>query len=440
MFKRVFDRGATFVSSLRSLLPVLAAALVLWLPGLCLPGQSAMAQDRVQMKDGRVIEGKIEQEIDGNIWLTWKIGAIEQREFLRAGDIEKIERGAVSSPEAKPTGGAKPESKARVSTADRSKRAAVITLGEGGSKDMVGMYMTAEALRRAIPLLEEENIGIVVFHINSGGGMLLEIQKLSDIIHNEYKPRFRVAAWIESAISAAAMTSHCIEDIYFRPEGNYGACTGWFGALQAVKDRELEEVLYMMEKISARGQKDPQIMRSMQIMEPLSCSIDSNGDVRWFNSLDGDHIVNPEGRILTFNAVDAERFKFSKGTASNLDELAKAMGLTEVEWVGEWRKGYLWPICKAEQLQMDYRAKVHTDEVNTNQYIDSYQNAIGAAQAEQDRQRRGAMVSRARDALKKIVRMVENNPNFALTIIGIDPAKFKEWVAEQEEMLRNLMR
>ena len=431
MLKKVIDRGAAMLS----LLPVLLAALVLSIPGL-----GAMAQDKVHMKDGRVIEGKIEQEIDGNVWLTWKIGAIAQREFLRAGDIEKIERDAAPAPEAKPVAGSKPESKARTSTTDRSKRAAIITLGEGGSKDMVGMYMTAEALKRAIPLLEEENIGIVVFHVNSGGGMLLEIQKLSDIIHNEYKPRFRVAAWIESAISAAAMTSHCIEDIYFRPEGNYGACTGWFGALQAVKDRELEEVLYMMEKISARGGYDPQIMRSMQIMEPLSCSIDSNGDVKWFNSLDGERIVNPEGRILTFNSVEAEKYGFSRGTASNLDELAKAMGLTEVEWVGEWREGYIWPICKAEQLQMDYRAKVYTDEVNTNQYVDSYQNAIGAAQSEQDRQRRGAMVARARDALRRIVRMVENNPNFALTIIGIDPAKFREWVDEQEEMLRDLMK
>lgn len=439
MLKRLLNRAA-----LLSRAPMLAVTLVvacaLALPGLALPGASAAAQDKVHLKDGRVFEGKIEQEIDGNIWLVWKIGAIEQREFLRAADIDKVERDAAPAAEAKPATGAKPDTKARTSSGDRSKRAAIITLGEGGSKDMVGVYMTAEALKRAIPLLEEENVGIVVFHVNSGGGYLLEIQKLSDVIQNEYKPRFRVAAWIESAISAAAMTSHCIEDIYFRPEGNYGACTGWSGALVAVEGRQLEEVLYMMEKISTRGQKDPQIMRSMQIMEPLSCTIDSNGDVKWFNSLDGENLVNPEGRILTFNAVDAERFKFSKGTAANLDELAKAMGLTEVEWVGETRPGYIWPISKAEQLQMDFRAQVHEDEVNTNQYFDSYQNAIAAAQSEQDRTRRGAMVARARESLRRIIRMVKNNPNFAITILGTDPKDFDKWVDEQEEFLRNLMK
>lgn len=401
----------------------------------------AFASDKVHLKDGTVVEGKIDQELDGNVWIITKIGSIENRRFLRATDVERIERDT-STPDAaaqaRPTRAVPTDARARA--VERAKRATVITLGEGGGKDMVGMYMTAESLRRIIPLLEEENIGIVVFRIKSGGGYLFEIEHLSNVIHNEYKPKFRTVAWIDSAISAAAMTAHCIEDIYFMPQGNYGACTGWFGALTAVKDRELEDVLYLMERISARGGYDPQIMRSMQIMEPLSCSIDSNGDVKWFNSLDGEYVVNPENRILTFNAVDAERFKFSKGTAANLNELAKAMGLTEVEWVGETRRGIMWPVSKAEQAMMKFRDTTYTDEVNTNQYFDTYQNAINAARAEQDRQRRGAMVGRARNALRQIVRMVNNNPNFAMTIIGVMPDKFQEWVSDQESMLRDLMR
>lgn len=403
---------------------------------------SARAGDKVHLKDGRVLEGTIEQEIDGNVWILVKVGGIEQREFVRASDVDRVERDTPAAADpAKPSPGSAAPAKTRASSTDRSKRATIITLGEGGDKDMVGVYMTAENLRRLMPVLEEENIGIVVFHVNSGGGYLLEIQRLSDVIHNEFKPRFRTAAWIESAISAAAMTSHCIEDIYFMPQGNYGACTGWSGALVAVKDRGLEEVLYTMEKISARGGYDPQIMRSMQIMDPLTCSIDSNGDVRWFNSLDGEHVVNPEGRILTFNAVDAERFRFSKGTAANLDELSRAMGLTEVEWVGEIRPGYLWPISKAEDQNMKYRAQVYTDETALNQYMDTYNNAIGAARAEQDRTRRGAMVGRARDALRKMIRVVKNNPNVGLFTFGAtDDKEFQRWVDEQEEMLRDLMR
>src|ERR1041384_4869288 len=131
-------------------------------------------------------------------------------------------------------------------------RAAVISLGDH-DKEMVGQFITADSLDRCIPLLEKEHIDIVAIRINSGGGALLEIQKLSDEIEFKFKPKFRTVAWIEHAISAAAMTAHCMEEIYLMPGASYGACTGWYGQLTAVKGRDLQEVLYMMEKISARG-------------------------------------------------------------------------------------------------------------------------------------------------------------------------------------------
>ena len=115
-------------------------------------------------------------------------------------------------------------------------------------------------------MLEEEKIDIVVFRFYSGGGLLLEIQPLSDIIQSKYKKKFHSVAWIESAISAAAMTAHTFNDIYFTSQANYGACTGFAGSLdRPVVGIELEEVLAMMEKISDRGGHDTRIMRAMQI-------------------------------------------------------------------------------------------------------------------------------------------------------------------------------
>ena len=232
--------------------------------GVMMTPARAMA-DKLHLKDGRTLEGTVSREVEGYVWFKFKVGGLESEQMFKPDEIKSVDRDTKPSEPAAATPA--PEEKP---AAEASKfgvpRAAIITLGGGGDKDMVGIYMTSEQLKRMIPLLEAEKVDTVVFRINSGGGMLLEIQKLSDVIHNEYKPRFRVAAWIEYAISAAAMTSHAIEEIYFLPQGSYGACTGWFGALTAVKGRELEEVLYMMEKISARGNHDPKIMRSMQIM------------------------------------------------------------------------------------------------------------------------------------------------------------------------------
>jgi hypothetical protein len=337
-------------------------------------------------------------------------------------------------------------------------RGAVITMGERGEKDMVGVFMTAEILKRMIPLLEEEQVDIVVLRFYSGGGALIEIKPLSDTIHFEYKKRFKTVGWIESAISAAAMTAHCIEDIYFTSQGNYGGCTGFSGRLNAMKGRGLEEVLIMMEMISERGGKDPKIMRAMQIDSApdalqrlqisapdgsLSANIDENGDVKWFqDTTSGKYVVNPTANgtihILTFTSEQAERFKFSRGTADTLDELTAKMGYKEIEWVGEKTKGSLWPISKAEKINMAFRAKTHKDQELFNSYWRNYQFNIAAARGEQDRQARGPYINKARQELENIKRMVRNNPNLALFQMNMLMEEFKEWLAEQEKFLREL--
>ncbi len=416
---------------------------------------SNVQADTLKLKDGRVLEGTVARESGALVWFKYKVGGVETTQVFNTSDIQRIEKDAgTPAPKVDPAPETKPaETKpAEVTPAKPTEavkpvispakngapRAAVITLGDH-DKDMVGIFITAHALEEAIPLLEKEKVEVVVFRINSGGGALLEIQKLSDVIENKYKPKFRVVAWIESAISAAAMTSHCVEEIYMMKRGNYGACTGWRGQLEAVKGRQLEEVLYMMEKISARGKHDPQIMRAMQIMEPLSCNIDENGDVHWFQNLSGEHIVNEEQRILTFNSETALKYKFSKGTADTIEELGKAMGYTEVNWVGKTIPGTPYPVCAAEELQRSFRDKTGDDQKRLNEYWDIYQNNVAFARGVPVEER-GKFVARARTALDNIKRMVKNNPNFALMTFNRSPEQFKEWVEEREEELRKLLK
>ncbi|MFN0134263.1 MAG: hypothetical protein ACKVW3_17255 [Phycisphaerales bacterium] len=417
------------------LLVLAAVALATWI-------SPARADDKLHLKNGTVLSGTIVKEMNGYVWFKVKSGDLEQEQFFKPDEVSKIERDAskpAEAPAAATPGeanpGSAPAAKPRIGAG--APKAVVITLGEGGDKDMVGLFMTAKTLRDAIPLLEQDGVETVVFRVNSGGGALLEIQPLSDVIHNEYKPKFRVVAWIESAISAAAMTAHCIDEIYFMPQGNYGACTGWRGALEAVKGRQLEEVLYMMEKISARGLRDPAIMRSMQIEEPLSCSIDANGEVRWYNNLDGEYIVNPKDRILTFDAVEAAKYGFSKGTAANIDELGKLMGYTEVEWVGKVMPGVPYPVSRAEELQRSFREKTYNDQQKTRQYLIQYQTAYAQAAATPFEER-GKFIGKCREALDQVTRMVKNNPNMALFQLNVAPDRFKDWLDEREEELRRL--
>jgi hypothetical protein len=416
----------------------IAACLVL-LAGPC------WGVDKVTLKDGKVLEGTITREVDGYIWLKYDIAGIAREQMFAPSEVNKVERDAAAS--------AAPVSTVPVATAgpaaapaksSGTTKGVVITLGDETNGDMVGVYMTAHQLEAAIPELEKllgtDGSGVVVLRIHSGGGLAIEVQKLSDVIHNEYKKRWRTVAWIDSAISAAAMTAHCLEEVYFTSQGNYGACTMFSGALVAAKGRQLEDVLAQMEKISARGNHNTLIMRAMQIQQPLSVHIDEDGEVHWYGDVtSGDIIVNRPGEILTFNARTAEQVKFSRGTADSIEQLTKEMGYQEIDWLGAPSPETAWRVSKAEKAQMDFRKRVHNDEMRTREYIIDYRSQVAAAQSA-PRAERPKFVGRARDTLEKIKAMVKNNPNFSFMAFNMNMEEFKDFVEQQEKLLRDLLR
>jgi hypothetical protein len=392
------------------------------------------ANDLVVLKDGTKLEGEIVREVSGAIWLKTNIGGLETTQFYAPTQIERIER--ASDRPAPETPVASREAQAQSKARSGATRIAVITL-EG----MVGTYMAAKPLIDAVPLLEEEDIDVVVIKFNSGGGALIEIEPLQRAIIEYYKPRFQVVSWVESAISAAAMTSHVIEDIYFMDQGNYGACTGFFGAsLVAMDGRDLEEVLFMMEKASREGGYDYRIMRAMQIEEPLSATIDEYGQVEWFLNEQGDYLVNPQGRILTFNSQSAKKFGFSRGTVNTIDELARAMGYTEYEFVGETVPGVIHPVSKAERSMRNWRASIETSERRMQEFMVKYNISVANAEGAQDRRERGTFIGLARQHLAQIVRSLRAHPNLALFQLGALPEQADEWIYQQNRMLDELAR
>jgi hypothetical protein len=423
------------MAQIRSLLLVLALAI-----GLLAAPAGVNAGDRLELVDGRIFEGTIVREVEGYIWIKAKMGGIEKELMFKPDEIKKIERSSEKKASADPVAAApKPDAGSKARSASGAPRAAIITLGEGGDKDMVGIFMTADSLERALPMLEQDNIEVVVFLINSGGGAGSEIKKISDLIEHKYKPRFRVVAWIESAISAAAMVAHTMEEIYFMPTANYGACTGYRGALHAVDGRELEQYLFLMEQISDRGRHNRAIMRSMQIMDPLSCTIDERGDVHWYPNTEGEHVVNPKGRVLTLTAQDAVKFKFAKGIAADHRELARLMGYREIEWVGRAVPGVSYPVSKAEEHMRAFRSRTYDDQSRMQEYMIQFNSAMEMA-ASRPPDQRGPFLGRAQEALNRIEAMVRNNPNVAIFVLGATLEQVREWLEQQRERIRQLRR
>lgn len=433
-----------------AILALSALALApLWLPGAEARAEQPIRErevrpvDKVVLTDGTEIVGEIIREVEGSVFIRVAEG-INRERFIAADQIARIERGIAPD---------RPEAEAETAPAPGTPRGAVLTL-EG----LVGIEMTAAKIRELIPLLEEEigsdGTGILVLKINSGGGMLAEVMPLSDTLHNELKERFQTVAWIESAISAAAMTAHTLEDIYFLPEGNYGAATAYSGQLDAVKDFEYQRVVAMAETLSARGGHDPDIMRAMQGDPggdtPLSVRRDpSTGLVEWTLDTSGEdggenaELLNPPGEVFTFNSLQAERWDFSRGTVATLQELTREMGYSEIDWVGERVRGLIHPVCKAERENREWRDAQGEQGSRFNQALTRYSlylDAIGGGGGPgQDAAR--ILAGRARKHLREIRRLYMENPNLGFNIVGSrDRDDFNEWYRQQDDRIRQLLR
>lgn len=405
---------------------------------------------KVTLKDGRVIEGELVRELDGNVWIKHSIKGVESTDFFSETDVVKIDRGGATPEKADPEK-AKPVADDAIASSEQTSKPGVpkgivLTCGDRENGDMVGLFITVHAFQQIMPMLEKDlgtdGSGILVLRISSGGGALFEMIKLTKYIHTEFKSRFRTVLWVDSAISAAAMMGHSCEEIYFTPQGNFGACTGWHGQLVAMKDLGLEKILYEMEKVSELGRHDFRIMRSMQIQEPLSATVDENGQVTFYQDLtSGQFVVNRANEILTLNAETAAKIKFSRGTAATLGELTKLMGYTEVNWLGKEVAGTPWPVSRAEDWMLKYRKQVKQDEERTQEYYTNYQQSVQSAQGAGTREKRAPFVGRARAALAKMKEVARTNPNTILFQLNApDMDAFKTWLDEQERLLRDLMK
>lgn len=424
--------------------PLVATAALVMLAAVLFTAPRALG-DTVVLKDGTKLEGVIDRETDEYLFIKVKFGDLTQPRLVQKKDIKEIKRdqpkseaggaggsaGAGEKDSSSATSGVAPKADAPKEDGAATPRirpgatkVAVVTLEE-----MVGPFMNANALKHSIELIpKEEKPDIVVLKINSGGGALTEVEPLSDTIQLTLKKDYRVVAWIESAISAAAMTAMNVEEIYMMKRGNLGGAVAFHmtgpGKAEAAKDASLEEILRLGELLASRGRYSPLVIRAMQEFFSLSADIDDNGVVTWRNDEKGQYLVNPKTRILTFNADDAYKFKISKGTADTLPELMRLLNVTEWVEVGK----------QADAYQVEFRANVQAAQNKINEIRQKLNILIAAAEGAQDEQTRGAKFGEAKRLVDEMKSWVRRAPSLEF-YEGLTPERFKQ-IYDQLERIR----
>jgi hypothetical protein len=254
---------------------------------------------------------------------------------VRWSDITEIEVDGVAS-SAKSTrsstataakGGAKGDAKSSdTATADEGQKKTVFimpwegTVGIGARHDEI-LKIAAEA----------DKLGpgqIIVLQVISPGGLVIEGDKIDETLM-ELKKRHRVIAWIKEAISAAAFTSlHC-EEIYFMRVGTIGAIT-MFSGTKSIEGAELEAWVKKVGDVTEESGRSRWIGEAMVTNAPLlSYDRDEDGNVTWYNTLEGEYDLSNADENLTLNADVALHCKFSDGTADTPEQLLALLHLDD---------------------------------------------------------------------------------------------------------------
>jgi hypothetical protein len=200
-------------------------------------------------------------------------------------------------------------------------------------KDGVGQ--TARAYEIEQMALEADKWGpgqIIVMEIESPGGLVTEIYRISETIR-EVRKRHRLVAWIKEAISAAACTAlHC-DEIYFQTVGALGASTMIRGA-DSVKGKSLEQFMRDIgEVVESNGRPAFLFYAMVEADRILTYTKDPlTGKVTFHDritGLPGEVVLSDAKDNLVFNASNALDCGLSKGTADTPEQLAKLLGLPE---------------------------------------------------------------------------------------------------------------
>ncbi len=198
------------------------------------------------------------------------------------------------------------------------------TVGEGARHDEI------EAIGK-----EADKIGphqIIILEVISPGGLVTEGDEI-DATLMDLKKRHRVIAWIKEAISAAAFTSlHC-DEIYFQRVGTLGAIT-MFAGTKSIEGAELDAWQKKVGDVTEVGGRNRWVGEAMVTNAPLlSYDRDENGNIKWYNTLEGKYPLSDAIQNLTLNADIAMHCKFADGIANNPDELIALLHLNKEDVV-----------------------------------------------------------------------------------------------------------
>lgn len=192
----------------------------------------------------------------------------------------------------------------------------------------VGKTFTARLLEASLEDALKRKPDVVILEIDSPGGVISEVKTMGEILQ-KYRNELRMVVFAKDALSAAAITSMAVENIYVKPLGRIGAATAW----QAGEDgmpTAIAEKFQSVWRATARsmaeiGGHEPLLAEAM-IDAKVALHLKEQDGETVVHQGEGDRAITKPGRLLTLTASEAVDVGLAEAKVSSLEELGTELG------------------------------------------------------------------------------------------------------------------
>jgi hypothetical protein len=209
----------------------------------------------------------------------------------------------------------------------------------------VGATILADALDKCLADAVKRRPTVIVLDIDSPGGLVEEARSIIKVLH-KYNKQARIVALTDKDLSAAAIFTLSVKEIYVKSSSTIGAATSFVPGKQL--SAKIEEKMQSAWRAAARnsaeeGGHEPLLAEAM-IDNDMELHLEKTGGKPRVVEGPGEHVLCRKGRILTLTSHEAVECGLAAGEADDLNELAaqlKMGGWTECKGLGTLMADYL---------------------------------------------------------------------------------------------------
>jgi membrane-bound serine protease (ClpP class) len=340
--------------------PLSAAALILLLAASPL----ALAADRIERKDGRVLEGRIVDESKDSITIETRSGELSVRQKVAKSAIRDIQRESREGP-----------------------GYCVIPI-EG----VIGLEVKADALRRALLDARRAGANIIVLSIDSPGGYIAERDALLGVI-KEFKD-LQFVAHIRRALSSAAVLALACPRIYMTERATMGAAVAYRilpdGSAAPLEAKYRSAVQAGERAASAMGGRADLWVRGMTETDlELAIVTDAAGAnpklVEAGTQWEGEKVIKRKGQILTLTSAEAKDWGLSAGTAKDTGDIRKLLAIDKWHDAGDGPAGIMLANARAARAKLKDAQERQRDLVHIDAEAAAAMERVAAATKQLER-------------------------------------------------------